>query len=185
MYDPSGGNGSNRGRGKCRAGQAPGCGPDVNFNIKWTMPGAGGSGHHWTSQGRAGQGRTAMRRACHPWASSTGSYAEAGAGTHVPCTTHVLWRRGAAAAVGIEETSGPSSQLGGETLYWSFGKMGAPLYRQVGHGLVQHMQSIQAGSPGRPRLGQDVGGQGGSYASQRCHSRASLWTLSGQLAASC
>lgn len=67
-------------------------------------------------------------QAYRPWASSTGSYA------HVLCTTCVLSRRGAAAAAaaGIE-TSGPSSQLGGETLYWSFGKMGAPLYRQTGH----------------------------------------------------
>lgn len=49
---------------------------------------------------------------------------------------HVLSRRGAAAAaVGIETTSGPSSQLGGETLYRSFGKMGTPLYRQTGRNL--------------------------------------------------
>lgn len=52
------------------------------------------------------------------------------------CTVYYLCtieaRCGGGKAAGIE-TSGPSSQLGGETLYWSFGKMGAPLYRQTGH----------------------------------------------------
>lgn len=52
---------------------------------------------------------------------------------HALCTTYyllyVLLRR---RAWDVETTSGPSSQLGGETLYRSFGKMGAPLYRQVG-----------------------------------------------------
>lgn len=53
---------------------------------------------------------------------------------HMYCVLPVYYRRrGAAEAAAGIETSGPSSQLGGETLYWSFGKMGAPLYRQTGH----------------------------------------------------
>lgn len=86
---------------------------------------------------------------------------------HVLCTTCVLSRRGAAAAAAGIETSGPSSQLGGETLYWSFGKMGAPLYRQTGHSPLcsKHMRSpVHAASWQAahvdPRLGQDVGSQG-------------------------
>lgn len=104
---------------------------------------------------------------------------------HVLCTTCVLSRRGAAAAAAGIETSGPSSQLGGETLYWSFGKMGAPLYRQTGHSPLcsQHMRSpVHAASWQAahvdPRLGQDVGSQGGNYALQGCGCEATLWTSS-------
>lgn len=72
--------------------------------------------------------------------------------------------------------------------------MGAPLYRQTGHSPLcsKHMRSpVHAASWQAahvdPRLGQDVGSQGGNYALQGCGCEATLWDvvlhLSGQLVA--
>lgn len=71
---------------------------------------------------------------------------------HMYCVLLPMYYRGEArcgGGGGHRERSGSSSQLGGETLYWSFGKMGAPLYRQTGHSLSAPAYAAPSRQAGR------------------------------------